>query len=62
MQFLSLIPILISLLYLLVSKDLVYTDLCELVLGVSPEGEQLYSNFYSNCPGAETTSSFSTYK
>ena len=31
MQLLSLIPILILLLYLLVSIDLVYTDLCELV-------------------------------
>ena len=30
-QLLSLIPILTLLLYLLVSKDLVYTDLCELV-------------------------------
>ena len=62
MQLLSLIPILISLLYLLVSIDLVYTVLRELVLGVYPEGEQLYSMIYSNCCGAETTSSFSTYK
>ena len=62
MQLLSLIPILILLLYLLVSVDLVYTGLCELVLGVYPEGEQLYSKFYSNCSGAEITSSFSTYK
>ena len=61
-QLLSLIPILILFLYLLVSIDLVYTVLCELVLGVYPEGEQLYSKFYSNCSGAETTSSFSTYK
>ena len=61
MQLLSLIPILILLLYLLVSIDLVYTGLCELVLGVYPEGEQLYSKLYSNCSGAETTSSFSTY-
>ena len=61
-QLLSLIPILTLLFYLLVSIDLVYTGLCELVLGVYPEGEQLYSKFYSNCSGAETTSSFSTYK
>ena len=62
-QLLSLIPmILILLLYLLVSIDLVYTGLCELILGVYPEGEQLSSNFYLNCSGAETTSSFSTYK
>ena len=32
MQILSLIPILISLLYLLVSIGLVYTGICELVL------------------------------
>ena len=62
MQLLSLIPILILFLYLLVSIDLVYTDFRELVLGVYPEGEQLYSKIYSNCSGAETTSSFSTYK
>ena len=62
MQFLSLIPILILLLYLLVSIDLVYTGLWELVPGVYPEGEQLYSKFYSSCSGAETTSSFITYK
>ena len=62
MQLLSLIAILILLLYLLVSIDLVYTGLCELVLGVYPEAEQLYSKFYSNCSGAETLNSFSTYK
>ena len=62
MQLLSLIPILILLLYLLVSMDLVYTGLCELVLGVYPEGEQLRSTLYLNCSGAESTSSFSTYK
>ena len=62
MQLLSLIPILILLLYLLVSIDLVYNGFRELVLGVHPEGEQLFSKFYSNCSGAETTSSFSTYK
>ena len=45
MQLLSLIPILILLLYLLVSIDLVYTGLCELV----PEQEQLYSKINSNC-------------
>ena len=61
-QLLSLKPIFILLLYLLVSIDLVYTGLCELFLGVYPEGEQLCSKFYSNCSGAETTSSFSTYK
>ena len=38
-QLLSLIPILILLLYLLVSIDLVYTGFRELVLGVYPEGE-----------------------
>ena len=62
MQLLSLIPILILLLYLLVSIDLVYTGFRELVLGVNPEGEQLYSKIYSNFSGAETTSSFCTYK
>ena len=51
MQLLSLLPILILLLYLLVSKDLVYAGLCELV----PEGEQLLSKIFSNCSGAETT-------
>ena len=55
MQLLSLIAILILLLYILVSIDLVYTGFCELVLGVYPEGEQLYSKIYSNCSGAETT-------
>ena len=40
-QLLSLIPILILLLFLLVSVDIVYTGLCELVLAVYPEGEQL---------------------
>ena len=45
-----------------IDSVLVYTDLCELFLGVYPEGEQLCSNFYLNCSGAETTSSFSTYK
>ena len=43
-QLLSLIPILILLFYLLVSIDLVYTYLPELV----PELEQLYSKFNSN--------------
>ena len=33
-----------------------------LVLAVYPEGEQLYSKIYSNCSGAVTTSTFSTYK
>ena len=54
MQLLSLIPIL--LLYLLVSKDLVYTGLRKLV----PEREQLYPKFNSNCSGVETTISFNT--
>ena len=54
MQLLSLIPILILLLYLLVSIDLVYTRLCELV----PEEEQLYSKLNSNCSGAETANQF----
>ena len=49
MQLLRLIPILTLLLYLLVSIDLVYTGFRELVLGVYLEGEQLYSNIYSNC-------------
>ena len=61
-QLLSLIPILILLLYLIVSTDLVYTGLCELFLGVYSEGQQMYSKFYSNCSGAKTTISFSTYK
>ena len=42
--------------------DLVHTGICELLLGIYPEGEQLYSKFYSNFSGAETTSSFSAYK
>ena len=61
-QFLYLTPFLVLLLYLLVSIDLVYTGLCELVLGVYPEGVQLYSKFSSSCSVAETTSSFSTCK
>ena len=56
MQLLSLIPILILLLYLLVSIDLLYTGLLELV----PEREHLYSEFNSNRSGNETTSSFNT--
>ena len=40
-QLLSLISILILLSYLLISIDLVYTDIGELVLVVYPEGEQL---------------------
>ena len=55
-QLLRLITILILLLDLLVSIDLVYTNLRELV----PEGEQLYSKFNSICSGVETTSSFNT--
>ena len=62
MQLLSLILILILLIYLLVSIDLVYTGFRELVLGVYPEGEQLYSKIYSNCSGAEIASNFSAYK
>ena len=46
-QLLSLIPILILLLYLLVSIDPVYTGLREL----DPECEQLYSKLNSNCSG-----------
>ena len=61
-QLLSLIPILILLFYHLVSINLVYTGLCELVLGVYPEGEQLYSKIHLNCSGADTTSSFTIYK
>ena len=57
-QLISLIPTWILLLYLLVSIDLVYTGLRELV----PEWEQLYSKLNSNCSGVETTSSFNTYK
>ena len=57
-QLLSLISILILLLHLLVSLDLVYTGLRELV----PEWEQLYFKFNSNCSGVEPTSSFNTYK
>ena len=56
MQLLSPISILILLLYLLVSKDLVYTSLRELVL----EKEKLYSKLILNCSGVETTSSFNT--
>ena len=48
MQIPSLKLILVLLLYLLVSKDLVYTGFRELVLGVYPEGEQMYSKIYSN--------------
>ena len=62
MQFLSLIQILIILLYLLVSIELANNGFRELVLGVYPEGDSLSSRTYSNCSGAETTSSFSTYK
>ena len=43
MQLLSLIPILILLLYLLVSIDLVYTGLCE---SVSQRREQLFSKSF----------------
>ena len=58
-QLLSLIPILILLLYLLVSIDLlVYTGLRDLV----PEWEKLFSKFNSNCSDVETTSSFNTKK
>ena len=55
-QLVCLIPILILFLYLLVSIDLVYIGFCELILGVYPEGEQLYIKIYSNCSGAETLS------
>ena len=61
-QLLSLIPILILLLYLLVSIALVYTVICGLGLWNLSKGEQLPSKVYSNCSGAETTSSFGTTK
>ena len=59
LEYTGLIPILILLFYLMVSIDLEYTGLCQ---SFSRRREQLYSKFYSNCSGAETTSSFSTYK
>ena len=59
MQLLSPIPILILLLYLLVSIDLVYTGICGLGLWNLSKGEQLSSKLYSICSDAETTSSFS---
>ena len=57
-QLLSLIPILILLLNLLVSIDLVYTGLRELV----PVSEQLFSKFNSTWSGVETTISFNTLR
>ena len=61
-QLLNLIPILVLLLYLLVSIDLVYTGFGVLVLGVLPRRRttclilQLSnSKIFSNCSGAETT-------
>ena len=57
-QLLSLIPILILLLYLLVSIDLEYTGL---LLMVSWR-KQLGCKLNSICSGAEITSNFSTYK
>ena len=56
-QLLSLKPILILLLYLLVSTDLVSTDIRDLGYGTCPEGEEITSKIYLNCSGAETTSS-----
>ena len=47
-QLLSLIPILFLLLYLLVSIDLVYTDICELDIRNYLEGEQLSSILKEN--------------
>ena len=62
MQLLSVIPISILLLYLLVSIDLAYTGVYELVLRAYPKGAPLWSKISSNLSDAETTSSFSTYK
>ena len=45
MQLLSLIPILILLSYLLVSKDLVYTGSCELGYGTCTKREQCLLRF-----------------
>ena len=59
MQLLSLIPILILLLYLLVSIDLVYTGIWELDIRNCSEGEQLSSKLYLFCSAAETMNSFS---
>ena len=60
MQLPILIPILIILLYLLVSIDLAYTGNCGLGLWNLSKGEQLSSKIYLNYSGAETTSGFST--
>ena len=60
MQLLSLIPILILLLYLLVSIDLVYTGICGLGLWNLSRGDQMSSKIHSIGSGAETTSGFST--
>ena len=57
-QLLSRIPILILLLYLLISKDLVYTGVCELCFWNFSEGEQLSSKFCLFCSVAETMNSF----
>ena len=60
MQLLSLIPVLILLLYLLVSIDLVYDGICELDIGNYLEGEQLFSLLiYLFRSVAETMNSFS---
>ena len=59
MQLLCLIKILIFLLYLLVSIDLVYTELCE---SVSLEKATVFFKFNSNYSGIKTTNSFNTYK
>ena len=48
MQLLCLIPILILLLYLLVSTDLVYTGNCELDIRNCSGEEQLFAKLYNN--------------
>ena len=58
-QLLSLIPILILLLYIIVSIDLVYTGICELDIWNCSEGEQLSSKLYLFCSNTETKNSFS---
>ena len=58
MQLLSLVPVIILLIYLLVSIDLEYTGL----LRVGLLERQLSCKLNSECSCAETTSSFSFYK
>ena len=59
MQLLSLIPILILLLYLLVSIDLVYTGICELDIKNYLAGEQLSSKLHLFRSVTETMNSIS---